>query len=680
MHEPWNISHKHALRLLLFLALATILARCNSAVDVTPEQIQQTDDGPIIFSHEAGYYSAGFTLELESPREGTQIYYTLDGSLPNPDNTMTDDQWEAAPRNTRKRTLRYESPIPVYTRYEADLARIPTNQRDWDKPRDQDVARAVVVRVIAVAGEGIQTPVQTRSFFVDSDYTFPVVSITTDRENLFSHERGIYVAGENSVTGDAAWQDQGNYTMRGIEWERPAHFELFNTSGQRVVAQNIGLRLHGGASRSYRQKSFRLYSRSDYGESRFHYQFFPTKPIDDFNRIILRNSGNDLLHTMFRDAAVQGLIHHWDLATQHYQPAIVYVNGEYWGIKNFRDRYDRHYVETHYGVPRENVVILQVLPDDDPEWGKQYQDMVDKIYDGTLNSWKLVDEHMDVSGYLDYHILNWYGGNYDWPNNNVRYWRYTGTPLDRRGPFDGRWRWMVFDTDFAFAIYNNADVVNIHGSNQNMIEWILEPDKNDWWNYQLRKLMLGLMDIQQVRHEFLQRMAVHLATTFAPQRVVPHVEKMADRVEPEIGNHLHRWWPPPGNWHNLHRWQSEVDKMIQFGKDRPGIFRQQMMEYFDEIHAVVPFELRGLPQNSDLELHGVRIHRDTPGVQINRNVWSGNMFAGDAPVLLRSSQLDLRTQSNGGTVSIKGEYELIHDSEDALQLKLQGATIIELNQ
>nr|WP_281419839.1 CotH kinase family protein [Evansella tamaricis] len=92
----------------------------------------------------------------------------------------------------------------------------------------------------------------------------------------------------------------------------------------------------------------RLYSRSDYGVSRFNYQFFNTKRIDDFNRLILGDSGNDWGLTMFRDGAMQSLIHQLGLDTQHYRHTVLFINGEYWGIHNLRDRLDKHYLETHY--------------------------------------------------------------------------------------------------------------------------------------------------------------------------------------------------------------------------------------------------------------------------------------------------------------------------------------------
>src|SRR5690606_35549978 len=104
----------------------------------------------------------------------------------------------------------------------------------------------------------------------------PVVSLVFDEDSFFDYESGIYVLGK--LFDD--WQElnedvqpdggtPANYLQGGDDWERPAHIEYFESNGETVINQNIGVRIHGGWSRQYAKKSFRLYSRSDYGTSRF---------------------------------------------------------------------------------------------------------------------------------------------------------------------------------------------------------------------------------------------------------------------------------------------------------------------------------------------------------------------------------------------------------------------------
>ena len=89
------------------------------------------------------------------------------------------------------------------------------------------------------------------------------------------------------------------------------------------------------------------------------YHIFPDKPITDFQSIVLRNSGNDWNYTMFRDGFMTGLLEDRDLDIQSYRPAIVYLNGEYWGIQNIREKVNEHFIASNNNVDSENIDLLE---------------------------------------------------------------------------------------------------------------------------------------------------------------------------------------------------------------------------------------------------------------------------------------------------------------------------------
>src|SRR5690606_24325784 len=131
-----------------------------------------------------------------------------------------------------------------------------------------------------------------------------------------------------------------------------AHFEYFEFEEESPqVSQLVGIRIHGGASRSFPQKTLRIYARGEYGESYINYPLFPglvgrstKEPINEFKRLLLRNSGNDYRHTLLRDAFLQRLVRHLGLDYQEYRAATVFINGEYWGLMNMRERVDNRYI------------------------------------------------------------------------------------------------------------------------------------------------------------------------------------------------------------------------------------------------------------------------------------------------------------------------------------------------
>ncbi|MCA1803709.1 MAG: lamin tail domain-containing protein, partial [Rhodothermaceae bacterium] len=215
---------------------------------------------PVRFSHDAGFHTGLFELELTHSDRDVIIYYTLDGSEPDEQSSV------------------YNGPIPIFDRSPEPyrLSGIPTNNlsddsRVWKEPLE-NIKKATVLRVKA-GKPGSHPALHTRTFFVfpggNLTFSLPVFSIATDSVNFFSNESGIYVPGT---------QSELNYDQRGIEWEREASLEFFETDGSAGFAQNAGLRIHGGWSRGVPQKSLRVYARNEYGSNSIDYALFPDEP------------------------------------------------------------------------------------------------------------------------------------------------------------------------------------------------------------------------------------------------------------------------------------------------------------------------------------------------------------------------------------------------------------------
>lgn len=600
-----------------------------------------TSTAPLAFSHNPGFYTEPFQLELTSALKNAQIYYTTDGSVPDPARVVTDAVWATLPIATRQRTFVYQNPVDVaaLTRRANDISLIPTNvdlgveyPPAWAPPAGE-VEKAAVIRAVVVRAGRVEAQA-TRSFFIAAQgrrrYTLPVVSLATNRANFFSPDSGIYVPGNSEVK---------NYDLRGSAWERAAHMELFDIRGSRPVAQELGVRTHGGGTRGLPQKSLRLYARSEYGTSRLRYRFFPSKPINNFNRILLRNGGNDWWAGLMRNPVVQTLVQHLSLDAQHYQPTIVFINGEYWGLHNFRDRLDADHLETHYGIPRDQVTILdhdRRVVEGKPGDEAPFREFLTRVSDGQLKSMSDFDRYMDVSQYLDYLITQMYAANTDWPQHNVLLWRYSGPDIPQTtGPRDGRWRWMLSDVDRSLGFHTTKAT--------NMVKYLFV-DGHEGWMEPSFELPRALIAVPEIRAELLQRSAVHLATTFHETRVKTHIESTAAVLAPEVAEHIVRWrWPQ-----SVAAWKHHVGVMLDFAADRPGIFRNHVVNGFEEVSGTAVLEVSNLQGGGDVFLHTVKLSPTTPGVTISGGRWSGRLFTG-LPVVLRSDKLDLtRVEVAGG--------------------------------
>ena len=212
-------------------------------------------------------------------------------------------------------------------RYTTDCSEPDQNSILFSEP--VTINKTTVLRARSFETGLLPGKVLTYTYFLNQDITLPVISLSTNHEHLFDSQTGIY---ENF------WE----------EWERPVHFEFFETDGTQKVNVDAGIMIGGGATRARPQKTFRIYFRSQYETNKINYQIFPDLPVFEFTTLFLRNSGNDWDQTHFRDGFLQTLVNDLDLDTQAYRPAVTFLNGEYWGISNILERLTEDYITSHY--------------------------------------------------------------------------------------------------------------------------------------------------------------------------------------------------------------------------------------------------------------------------------------------------------------------------------------------
>jgi hypothetical protein len=521
------------------------------------------------FSQHGGFFTEQFELALASSDPSLTVYYTLDGSEP--------DKGASS-------TMEYTSPVTLKSRAGDPniLSAIDTTSPYWAPP-EGEVFKCSVVRARVYCGSGSwPSAVTTNSYFVDphinSRYTLPVVSIASDTGNFFDYDKGIYVKGriydDNYDEHLIWWSRPANYLMEGDDWERPVHVELFEPGGRPGFSLDAGVRIHGAATRALCQKSLRIYFSSDYDRQKIlDYDLFPgaersnaDEPLTEFKRIILRNSGNDWGNTMFRDALVQGLLDGTRLDRQAYRPSVVFLNGEYWGIHNMRERQDEWYLETRYGAPRGDFAILEnngTLDEGQATDEADYKSLLDYIATNGVKDqehYEHVKTLMDVDDFIDYYFTNIYVGNLDWPQNNVKFWRYrTGSyDPDARYGLDGRWRWFLYDTDVSMGLYDPGNYKD------NFLHRVLSTVSGKppgWSTFLFRSLMTN----EEFKNAFVQRSLYHLANTFDPKRVIDRIDQMSSTIEPMMTEHGARWAGP-----DMETWRRNVESMKVFAENRPA--------------------------------------------------------------------------------------------------------------
>jgi len=414
-----------------------------------------------------------------------------------------------------------------------------------------------IVRARAFRPGWVPSQIVTESYFVNPASTLPVVSLVSSPDNFFSEDHGLFAMGPGASAvepnlGANFWRD----------WERPVHVEFYEADGRRGFSLEAGFKIHGAWTRCWSQKSVCLYARRRYGAGAIRYQVFPALPIDHFENLILRNSGNDWVLTLMRDVLTQSLVDGTDLDHQASRPARVYINGQYWGIYHVQERIDEHYLAAHHQVDPQAVDIIQGGFHARAGNVNSYFALLGLAAAIDLaepENYQLITQAMDVDNYADYMITEIYGDNGDWPVNNEQCWC-------AQAP-GARWQWVLYDLDGCFDILG-------HGANANKLAAVAG-------SCYLFHLLLNNAEFQQ---QFINRFADHLNSTFSPERVLQRITDKQAELAPEIPLHIARWAKEGaslGVFGDVLTWNSNVDVLRAFATQRPQFVRQHIVEYFN---------------------------------------------------------------------------------------------------
>ncbi|TYQ15437.1 UNVERIFIED_CONTAM: dockerin type I repeat protein [Acetivibrio alkalicellulosi] len=594
----------------------------------------------ITFSQQGGFYTQPFELYLSASDSTARIYYTTDGSEPSPGVQGTYEYTTGIQIRNRTQDpnvismIRYEPPRPNFGGGGFNPGwgfEDPFNPNPWREPVGQ-VFKGTPIRAMAVSSNGTRSKVITHTYFVDSNmsnrYGIPVISITTDQDSFFHPNTGLFMG--------------NNFENRGRDWERPIHIEFYEADGRLGFAQNAGVRIHGGFTRNFQQKSLRLYARRDYDDQHwFNYNMFPGyeqrgsgEEMSRFKRLILRNSGNDWMETMMRDGMMQSLVTHMSHDIQAFRQTVVFINGEFWGIHNVRERFDGRYVQSHYpDADNERVAMLDVKItqeiDIDEGTEQDLQDYRNNVLNYVRSNdmrrqdiYDTIKTRIDIDSFIDFYASNIYFANTDWPGNNKLIWKYKtdSGSYEPDAPYglDGRWRFAMKDTDFGFGLDYGGQVDNDtirHASvaSQGFLTA----------NYpEAVVLFSSLLENDEFRREFINRLSDHLNTAFTPDRVNSVIDQLSGNIASAIPEHNNRWN------HRIQNWQENVNVLKNFANNRGPYVRQHIQSNFrSDVRGEATININTDSLRGFVRVNSVDINESTPGVT-NPSRWSGVYFDG----------------------------------------------------
>lgn len=436
---------------------------------------QGSHNTDIIFSKKSGFYQKEFELQIYAPTK--EVYYTLDGT--DPDENSIKYEKPIIIKDASENPNAYSSRTDVTARFDEEAIEKNCGDREEEPcyivPKDK-VDKCNVVKVVYYDRTGVRSDIEEQVYFVGYDEKtgyneMNVISITTDPENLFDFENGIYVLGniyeefqkngmEEDYWAKEYWNHwDANYHQRGSEWERESSIKIFDKDKELVLSQNAGIRIQGGGSRGFLPKSLNIYAREEYGQNKLYYDFFGTGYYP--KRVTLSNGGDDY-YTKIKDRLVSELAHECNIVTMNYEPYILFLNGEYWGVYHLTEKYDAQFIENYYGVARGTVIddIIMIKNDKvetgvEADWYVSYSEMKDFVLNHDMEkqeNYQKACELIDMESFIDYFaVLGYVARCGDWPDSNFALWRSRN--VSEKPYEDGKWRWMLFDVNSSSMGY-----------------------------------------------------------------------------------------------------------------------------------------------------------------------------------------------------------------------------------
>ena len=536
-----------------------------------------------------GYYSQAIAVNLSAESPGSQIYYTLDGSIPT------------------RQSLLYKQPITIN--------------------------KTTVLRFRNFQLNHLPSETITQTYLINENFNLPVLSIVTDPVNLWDEHLGIYV----------------QYKKTGRMWERNASIEYFGDRDSVKLRFPSELLIHGKTSRSAPKKSFRLrYSLANVtgvGTD----NILTSGTAGTLKTVVVRNGGNrgnyiSRLHSELFDllyAEANGL-------SSAFQPSIVLVNGDYWGIYNLREPINTEYLERRMGtgdyelikvwlcskkdIRRDKPACYRALSGTKDHWYKtqeffRTQDFSnDEVFKEAAN-W------IDINNFTDYFLFQIYAENTDFPHNNTVFFR----KLNDR---DNRWKWVAWDSDFSFK--------KPEGS---LIAFLLREDKPPQENEKNKNTLLlrKLLENESYRQRFITRMCDLLNSNFLPQRVEAKLDYLIDWVRDDLDRDWERWSIPEAAY-----WE-RVQVIRNFIYQRPDFVRQHFQQQFQLGRAVKLELFTNKPEGGTIQVNSLKpksfpwqgIYFENLPIVLTADPAAGFEFAGwTDPSLGKRHEIQVELQGN----------------------------------
>ncbi len=586
-----SLNKKQKLILLVLLSMIAMLITFGAILGQNGKGFSNntTETDGIMISAESGFYNKKLTVYI-SADSSNEIYYTLDGSDPDKENVQS--------KIVTKDGIIFEC---------------------------GEIEQPYNLKCRAYYSNGTTSEIVCRSYIVgeniDERYDIPVLNVYGVPYDFYNYENGIMTHGKlddeyvKANPHHAVFLEQnlmpawGNLYQTGRESEKPVYMTLFDEKGEILLAQKCGFRLFGGSSRTKNQPSFRLYARSEYDiENDFDYLFFGnqydaenTFLIDKYQRISIRNSGNDNGYANIRSELCSALaLDMGGIDAQASAPVCVYLNGEYYGVHWFTTHYDDEYFKQKYGDYTGEVFVLEGRSNELNLQDEEYTPLETNLrseYDQQIayfsecdlsedNNWEKLNQFMDVDNFLQYMAIINYISNDDSLDNNFKVYRYYTEDGEYRDGtiFDGRYRFLLFDLDYSFGYLGGDNLYESYVLSLTA-ERVLEPTPQSLF-------FANLVSRSDCKDKYIKYFLSCMNYYYSEDYVIPRLNELHAERYKELENSINRGLYIDnfisGDTTSMDIVESHIEKIREYSRKRPGYAFKDLIRAFG---AMTPYSL-----------------------------------------------------------------------------------------
>ncbi len=512
-----------------------------------------------------GIFTGGFSVNLATTTPSSAVFYTTDGSTPSATSTP------------------FTGPIAIAT--------------------------TTVLRAIAITTTPNTPPsfVETNTYFINISHTMPIISIAGDELMEF-------------ITDD--------FSVNAFGDDFDGAFEYFTSTGSLIDEGEGYYNKHGNDSWAYDQRGFDFVMVDQYGyNNAIHHPIFRGKNRNKYQKLIIKAAANDNYPfetggAHIRDAYVHSLsqIGHLKLDERSYQPCVLYINGQYWGLYDIREKVDDNdFTKTYYDQNEKynsSDSSIQFLKTWGTTWSKYGGVQAQADWDNLKNyiagnnmatqaNFDYVDSLYNWKSLVDYFVLNSYIVSADWLDWNTAWWRGLDPNGDKK-----KWRYTLWDMDATFGHYTNYTGIPTQNPDADPCNPEALPDPGGQGH---TEILNKLMDNPTFKQYYISRFIDLSNTTFDCDFMNAHLDSLINIIEPEMNNQINKWGGSYADW------QTNVQALRDFIDQRCIEISQGMKDCYNLTGTYnLTFDVE--PVNSG------KIKANS--IQIPNYPWSGDYYGG----------------------------------------------------